>query len=102
MIRFLRRRRLLREAADLEAEARQLRRSMLHRVAGTWGIGAALASVAALSVAEAHGGEWGNAARATRETLMRGDDAKAAELEARAKALREEARHPIAPDRPPW
>jgi hypothetical protein len=94
LIRYLCRCRLLREARALEAEARRLRHALPDRLAATWGAPRTLSAIAVLcatqwedtrlrEVAKAVlGAAWGTA----------GDEDRAADLERRARQLREKAR----------
>lgn len=90
--RWLRRRRLLREAARLEREAALARRTNLDR----WGVSVgrtqalgALAVATAMRFAEHPG--VSAAGEAMVDHLFEREERRAAELAARAKALREEA-----------
>ena len=89
---WLRRRRLLAEARRLEAEAREVRRTLLHAMAHRWGPLPALASLALVSVGRFYGPPGLRAtAAAAQQAMLDRDEKRAAELEARARALREEA-----------
>lgn len=93
--RWLRRRLLEDEARELEAEARHLRRSLAERLARrdpVLGL-AALAGVLAVGYAEhrAKGQAGEPVLRGIRQGLLEGEEAKATELDARARKLREEA-----------
>ena len=94
---WLRRRRLLREAEALEREARRLRLSIADKLALTGEPVALVVGIAGILglgyAAETAAPQHRGAARVAYREFTRGrDDAKAATLEARAKALREEAR----------
>jgi hypothetical protein len=96
-MRWLRRRQLLREAEALEVQARRLRLSVADKLALTGepvALAAGIVGILGLGyAAEAAPPQHRGAARVAYREFTRGrDDAKADALEARAKALREEAR----------
>lgn len=91
--RWRKRRALLAEAARLEAEAREARTSLAQSIARAWGPGlAAMACLAAISASNfASSTDGRECAAMVRESLLSTDGARAAGLEARARALRQEA-----------
>ena len=83
-MRWLRRRRLLREAEALEREAACLNRALVRHTA--------YAGLAGLTGAFVQGSSvWPAVARATSAGILREERDRISALEARAKALREEA-----------
>lgn len=92
---WLRRRRLLREAEALEQEARVARRSMVERLARVdrcVGLAGLVGAFAAGAVEATQTGTARQVAGAVRTALTEQPGAaRAADLEARARALREEA-----------
>jgi hypothetical protein len=98
LTRYLRRRRLLREAAALEAEARRLRRTMLDRLAQAYGAPVILGAICILCAAQYSDAapKLKQAATVMMDAVTRpsGDEARATTLENQAQALREEAARP--------
>ena len=91
-MRWLRRRRLLREAEALEREARRLRRSLFRRMGAVYGPLVAIGASVRLAAMQVYGSSDVRAVGAAVQSAMHNtENERADELEARAKALREEA-----------